>query len=417
MDRFLSRFGPYFCITIVTFLTTSTFLMLSQSFTAPTPAKLPRTTFLTNEAHADQSKNQAHHINPISYKRNLTGNNWRTNMEERIERLYQAAKVIVEELPDKQMYPRELLIHLKVLRTRQFSEETRPYRCNRCMAWKYKTTIEPSNVCRNQRSGQGLMILALVTTIPDEIEGRKAIRETWGSLSKNNTGYLNILFLYGSGWSGAEQAIIEKEDRQFGDVLQADFADNYYNLALKVLMGFRWAAENCPQMDFVLRTGTDNFINLPGLYLHLSQNKMRLQRGAIGRIFTKMQPWRIPDRKWFLSPRDIPDGTLPDYPIGTAFVFSLESVKELIAISPYVPFFPLEDQYFGYCMQAVAMPAINVFGFNFYILQEKWLALLKSGSQGKSLCPFKMPWYTVHDVDPMFMRHLWASCIDDKYKG
>ena len=85
----------------------------------------------------------------------------------------------------------------------------------------------------------------------DNYEGRKVIRETWGSRGhKNSTSGVVLVFFVGSALArsgeGPEvQEHILEEFEQFGDIVQGDFVDEYLNLTLKSLLMVHWITEYC----------------------------------------------------------------------------------------------------------------------------------------------------------------------------
>jgi hypothetical protein len=61
------------------------------------------------------------------------------------------------------------------------------------------------------------------------------------------------------------QSQIKDEYDQFGDIVQGDFIDTYYNNTLKTMMGLRWAAEICPKSKFYAFFDDDYYVSTRNL--------------------------------------------------------------------------------------------------------------------------------------------------------
>ncbi len=73
---------------------------------------------------------------------------------------------------------------------------------------------------------------------------------------------------------------IEKESALFGDLVQGDFHDNYYNNTLKTMAGLRWAAEMCPTSRFYLFVDDDYYVS-PRNLLRFLRNPVHYPRYGI----------------------------------------------------------------------------------------------------------------------------------------
>lgn len=293
--------------------------------------------------------------------------------------------------------------HLKVLQTREFPKKAREESCNKCNVYKYKQLIQPWNVC--QKPGN-VELLILITTIPSTIQERLTVRKTWGSHSKNNSASTRLVFLFGGGWEPKDQAIIEEENELYGDILQDDFKDAYYNLSYKVIMAYKWALEECPHARYVLRTADDNFIHVPRMLelLRRQGDADYFKRAQIGRRLDGLAVERKRTRKWYISPMEYKNYRYPLYAVGTAFLYSMESVREVVVSSVDVPFFCLEDAWLGMVMEKIQMPVIHVKGFHVNLEGEPLLKI----KEGK--CPVKGNFYSLHLVTTEIMYRVWKIC-------
>ena len=114
-------------------------------------------------------------------------------------------------------------------------------------------------------------VLSIVMSAPKNFWRRDAIRETWGSHLKskpedrNSNVPLNLVgFAFAIGLVNDEtiQKQIEEENKKYGDILQIGMIDTYYNLTVKVAGLLNWIHRYCPDVDFVLKTDDDVFVNV-----------------------------------------------------------------------------------------------------------------------------------------------------------
>ena len=70
------------------------------------------------------------------------------------------------------------------------------------------------------------------------------------------------MFCTGSTLDENIQRSLEEESQEYGDLVQGDFLDNYYNLSFKAIMGNLWVAEFCSQAQFVVKTDDDMYVDL-----------------------------------------------------------------------------------------------------------------------------------------------------------
>ena len=81
-----------------------------------------------------------------------------------------------------------------------------------------------------------------------------------------------VVFLFGDSGDEETREAVKEEDAIYGDILQEDFHDDYYNLTHKAVMGLRWAAMHCSQAKFVVRVDDDVFLNVNNLVAFLKAN-------------------------------------------------------------------------------------------------------------------------------------------------
>ena len=314
--------------------------------------------------------------------------------EQRIRMLYKRAKLLLARgTNSKAIMP--FVRGLKVLITRKFATAKRDRFCQGCFSFNFKSILPARNVCGNAKS---IDLLIMITSVPKNIEQRKAVRETWASYSNNNAGRrVRHVFLFGGGWNRTEQGILDTESQKYKDILQEDFVDSYYNLTYKVVMGLQWALNDCIVAENILRTADDNFINPPALLSLITDSKANLTKAVLGYCMPPKKPERGISNKHSVSylewPRDV---LYPPYCEGTAFLMSATIARLLLDTCVNVPYFPLEDVYLGMVMERAGIITQSVAGFTASSEPKSW-----------TKC---QSYYSIHEVSVSLMREIWATC-------
>ena len=109
---------------------------------------------------------------------------------------------------------------------------------------------------------ENILFLVMVHSATGNFERRQAFRETWANIHLFNTLNNRIIFLLGKSNNATTQRLITRENGCYGDIIQGDFIDTYYNLTHKAVLGLRWITENCAHAKFVVKVDDDVFLNI-----------------------------------------------------------------------------------------------------------------------------------------------------------
>ena len=91
---------------------------------------------------------------------------------------------------------------------------------------------------------------------------RNRIRNAWVRHLNASASYA---FVMGRTTNETVQKLIEKESDIFGDIIQIDMVDTYFNLAIKVAALLNWINSYCPLIPFVLKCDDDVYVNVENL--------------------------------------------------------------------------------------------------------------------------------------------------------
>ena len=122
--------------------------------------------------------------------------------------------------------------------------------------------------------------------------------------------------------------LVTDENAQFRDIIQLDHADNYFNIALSVISSLQYLTRYANQIEYVLKTDSDCFVNVTKIMTYLD-------------FLTPSQPYFIGDchckGKYILGrrgcpPMEIVNATkrLPCYSYGGGYMLSANAIPKLM---------------------------------------------------------------------------------------
>lgn len=129
-----------------------------------------------------------------------------------------------------------------------------------------------------------LRLVILVKSAPVNFDKRFAIRSTWGYERRFSDVPIKTVFLLGISDSDKKknpvsskflnfkhpstlslEEAINEESAKYGDIVQADFIDSYYNNTYKTIMGMRWLIENCSNFRYAFFSDDDMYVSVKNL--------------------------------------------------------------------------------------------------------------------------------------------------------
>ncbi|KPP59690.1 hypothetical protein Z043_122367 [Scleropages formosus] len=213
-----------------------------------------------------------------------------------------------------------------------------------------------------------------IKSVPNNFQERQTVRETWGQEKLYEGGLqVRLVFLLGA-WSLNEphlDILLKHEADQFGDVLQWDFRDSFFNLTLKENVFFNWVLKHCSQARFIFKGDDDVFVNTM-LMVHFLQSlePEKASKLYTGHVVTQASPFRDAKNKYYV-PMSFFEGAYPVYTGGGGFLFSGSLVRDLYRVSQYIPFFPIDDVYTGMCFQALGIQPESHKDFRTFDIREE----------------------------------------------
>ncbi|KAH9490055.1 hypothetical protein Btru_039063 [Bulinus truncatus] len=197
---------------------------------------------------------------------------------------------------------------------------------------------------------------------------RHTIRKTWGSYAQVPSNNATLIFFLGSehpstNISDSVQPLVDHEAELFGDILQEDYIDSYYNLTLKSMSILRWISLYCPNSKFLLKSDDDMYINVPLLHHTLNGMTASNTTGSkfiVGHVVYNGLPDRWTSSKFYVSMSVYNKTVYPTYATGPAYAMTTQTAKLLYSVSWNFSYFFLEDVFItGMCADVADVPRVD----------------------------------------------------------
>lgn len=250
-------------------------------------------------------------------------------------------------------------------------------------------------------------LLMVVKSVIEQHDRREAVRKSWGrELELEQGKKIRTLFLLGSPTTGKDtknlQKLIEYEDRIYGDILQWDFMDTFFNLTLKEVNFLKWFDIYCPGVRFIFKGDDDVFVNTHNL-LQLIHFKLEERRDAelfVGDTISKAIPIRNRQSKYYI-PKELYDKPYPPYVGGGGFVMSSQLARRLFVVSEDLELYPIDDVFLGMCLQKLQVgPELHP-GFRTFGITRR-----RVSSMNSEPC-FYRELIVVHKLSPQELLRMW----------
>ena len=197
---------------------------------------------------------------------------------------------------------------------------------------------------------------------------REAIRNTWLKQTGAKIWWRHA-FVLGSAENGdgPTENEIKREAELYNDILQFSSIDNYNNLVIKVLSGFRWAVTRV-NPRFILKADDDVYIRLPHLMLWLNNfgkgqfygghvNKGNIYRRHLGPLVERFSGPNI------VSFDCYPAARFAQHTAGPFYVLSSDAMVSLFKNMRRWKVFPVEDAYLGVLARDIGLRPVHIPGF------------------------------------------------------
>lgn len=231
----------------------------------------------------------------------------------------------------------------------------------------------PLLIPNDQKCGDmaSLDLLILIKSAPRNDLARSVIRETWGKDQCWGGRAVKHLFLLGAVNNPHDAKRIREEQSLYGDIIQQNFVDHYFNNTYKMMMGFDWAVRYCKNAQYVFFVDDDYYVHPPNVMSYLASVSPALYRrlvaGYVWRVASPVRTRRGAKGKWFISRREYPWATYPAYCSAGAFLVSMPVVQDLNIAMRFTRYLRFDDVFLGLVLHKLLMVPLHldkVFSFN-----------------------------------------------------
>ena len=244
-------------------------------------------------------------------------------------------------------------------------------------------------------------LVYMVKSSIDHFDRRETIRRTWGFENRFSDVKIYTLFILGSTSDKNLMNMVMGESVKYGDIIQLNFIDSYYNNTIKTMSGIKWITEFCPKSRFyffsdddmyvstknVLRflrnpTKYPDYLNFPSLE---SKNHKSVKKKKFGDEIRHVVNYDLPENitlytgyvfissphrhkmgKWYVSLKEYPYNSWPPYVTAGSYILSKNALFKLYYGSFYTKHFKFDDIYLGIVAQKVGIQLFHSDNFYFY---------------------------------------------------
>uniref|UniRef100_A0A9J7YZX0 Hexosyltransferase n=2 Tax=Cyprinus carpio carpio TaxID=630221 RepID=A0A9J7YZX0_CYPCA len=253
-------------------------------------------------------------------------------------------------------------------------------------------------------------LLLAVKSIAPHFDRRQAIRESWGRAGILNGHRIVTVFLLGNTAATDHfpdlSDMVKHEAALYGDVLQWDYRDTFFNLTLKEVLFLEWFGTHCASAKYVFKCDDDVFVNTRHMLAYLGNFSVsKTQDIFIGDVITNAGPHRTRHLKYYI-PESVFRGVYPPYAGGGGYLYSGNLGLRLRMISRLVTLYPIDDVFTGMCLKRLGLVPEKHMGFKTFDIEEK---------HRENPCAYKSL-ILVHPRSPQDMIKIWSWINDPKVK-
>ncbi|XP_051977312.1 UDP-GlcNAc:betaGal beta-1,3-N-acetylglucosaminyltransferase 7-like [Xyrauchen texanus] len=253
-------------------------------------------------------------------------------------------------------------------------------------------------------------LLMVIKSVITQYDRRELIRRTWGKEQVFNGKRIKTIFLLGTSSNDDERAnhqkLLEYEDYIYGDILQWDFMDSFFNLTLKEIHFLKWFATYCGNTQYIFKGDDDVFVSVPNIFEYL-EDRQDLSKLFVGDVLLKAKPIRKKINKYYIPHALYNKTHYPPYAGGGGFLMGGPLARKLYGACETLELYPIDDVFLGMCLEVLAVPPIKHEAF-------KTFGLVKNKASKLNWEPcFYKSLIVVHKLLPPDLKRMWELVNSD----
>ncbi|XP_061587414.1 beta-1,3-galactosyltransferase 1-like [Cololabis saira] len=219
----------------------------------------------------------------------------------------------------------------------------------------YTFIMDQTPTCRTTTP----FLILMVPIAPNDQATRDIIRKTWGSEKIVLDQLVETVFVMGLPVGNDIEQQLKKlklENDQHHDLIQSNFLDSYHNLTIKTMVMLEWLAQYCTKASFVLKIDSDTLLHVHNLVMLLLDPSTAKKNYSTGLVWWHSSVLRDTSSKYYMPSYVFPEPKYPPYPLGMAYVMSLDLPRKILDVSPQIKPIYIEDVYLGMCLKQLGIP-------------------------------------------------------------
>lgn len=255
-----------------------------------------------------------------------------------------------------------------------------------------------------------IYLLMVIKSVATQHDRREVIRKTWGKEQVLGGKRVKTLFLLGKPSNEAErvnhQKLVEYEDYIYGDILQWDFLDSFFNLTLKETHFLKWFHTYCPSVRYVFKGDDDVFVSVENIFEFL-EGTNQAQNLFVGDVIFKARPIRKKENKYYIPQALYNKTHYPPYAGGGGFLMDGILARRLHWVADTLELYPIDDVFLGMCLELLQVTPVKHNAFKTFGLVKN-----KNSKLNREPCFFKSM-IVVHKLLPSDLMHMWNLVNSD----
>ncbi|KAI4881342.1 hypothetical protein NFI96_001645 [Prochilodus magdalenae] len=253
-------------------------------------------------------------------------------------------------------------------------------------------------------------LLMVIKSVISQHDRREIIRKTWGREQVINGKKIRTLFLLGTssveGEKANHQKLLEFEDYIYGDILQWDFMDSFFNLTLKETHFLKWFSTYCGGVRYIFKGDDDVFVSVQNILEYL-ESSADVKNLFAGDVLFKAKPIRRKENKYYIPQAMYNKTYYPPYAGGGGFLMDSPLARKLYLVSETLELYPIDDVFLGMCLEVLQVTPIKHNAFKTFGLVKN-----KSSKLNKEPCFYKSM-IVVHKLLPQDLLDMWRLVNSD----